>query len=148
MGTGLPRDWVIGKGTESERDPPRMMLACLPPGSLIVADAGFTGFDLLRDILAHGHSFLIRVGAKITLLTGLNMEGEQEGDTVWLWPTSRRGESPLKLRLIRLTKRAAGSPTPRCLRTNVLDPARLPEETAAVLYRMRWGVALFSRGLK
>lgn len=148
MGTGLPWDWTIGRGTESERDHLRMMLASLPPGSLIVADAGFTGFDLMREILAHGHSFLIRVGANVTLLTELGVEVEQDGNTVWLWPTGKRGQSPLKLRLIRLSKSVAGSSTEMCLLTNVFDHQRLSNETAATFYRMRWGVELFYRAYK
>lgn len=148
MGTGLPWDWIIGRGTESERDHLRVMLGSLPPGSLIVADAGFTGFDLLGTILAHGHSFLIRVGANVTLLTKLGVEVEQDGDTVWLWPRGKRGQSPLKLRLIRLSKRIAGSSTEMCLLTNVFDRQRLSNDTAATFYRMRWGVELFYRAYK
>lgn len=148
MGTGLPWDWTIGRGTESERDHLRMMLGSLPAGSLIVADAGFTGFDLMREILTHGHSFLIRVGANVTLLTKLGVEVERDGDTVWLWPTGKRGQSPLKLRLIRLSRRVAGSSTEMCLLTNVFDRPRLSDETAAAFYRMRWGVELFYRAYK
>ena len=102
LGTGLPWDWTIGRGTESERDHLRMMLVSLPPGSLIVADAGFTGYDLLREILRAGHSFLIRVGANVTLLTELGLEVESHGNAVWLWPAGKREECPLRLRLIRL----------------------------------------------
>lgn len=148
MGTGLPWDWTIGRGTESERDHLRTMLASLPAGSLIVADAGFTGFDLLSEILAQGHSFLIRVGANVTLLTGLGMEVEQDKDTVWLWPTSKRTQRPLELRLIQLGKPVTGASTQMCLLTNVFDRQRLSEETAVVFYRMRWGVELFYRAYK
>jgi len=151
MGTGLPWEWTIGRGAESERDHLRKMLISLPPGSLIVADAGFTGFDLLREILAQGHSFLIRVGANVTLLTELGLEVESrrgESDTVWLWPTGRRDQDPLKLRLIRLAKIVAGSSREMGLLTNVFDRERLSDETTAILYRMRWGVELFYRGLK
>ena len=148
MGTGLPWDWTIGRGTESELDHLRMMLVSLPPGSLIVADAGFTGFDLLGDILAHGHSFLIRVGANVTLLNGLGVDVAQDEDTVWLWPTGKRGQIPLKLRLIRLSKSVAGSSTEMCLLTNVFDRQRLSDETASTFYRMRWGVELFYRAYK
>jgi len=148
MGTGLPWDWTVGRGTESERDHLRTMLVSLPSGSLLVGDAGFTGFDLMREILAHGHSFLIRVGANVTLLTKLGVKVEQDGDTVWLWPTGQRGQSPLKLRLIRLSRRVAGGSTEMCLLTNVFDRQRLSNETAAAFYRMRWGVELFYRAYK
>ena len=142
MGTGLPWDWHIGRGTDSERDHLRLMLANLPAGSLIVADAGFTGYDLLQAILSSGLSFLIRVGANVTLLTDLGMEIECEGDVVWLWPGRKRDQKPLKFRLIWLNKGKM------CLLTNVLDPERLSDQTAGVLYRMRWGVEVFYRSYK
>ena len=43
----------------------------IPPGSLVVTDAGFVGFDLCRSILQQGHSFLLRVGGNLTLLSTL-----------------------------------------------------------------------------
>ena len=51
MGTGLPWAWRTGPGTDAERAHLRSMLATLPSGSLLVADAGFTGYDLLRTLL-------------------------------------------------------------------------------------------------
>jgi len=149
MGTGLPWDWHIGKGTESERDHLRMMLAKLPPGSLIVADAGFTGYALMQAILARGLSFLIRAGSNVSLLSGLEMDWEMgsDGQAVWLWPEKQRSRPPLKLRWIRLRRVSAGGGE-MCLLTNVFDRERLPDETAAILYRMRWGVELFYRSYK
>jgi hypothetical protein len=151
MGTGLPWDWCIGKGTESERDHLRVMLAKLPPGSLVVADAGFTGYKLMRAMLAAGLSFLIRVGSNVTLLTDLDCEVDCEvdsdGQTVWLWPQDQRRTPPLKLRLIRL-KRVTRRKREVCLLTNVFDRQRLSDETAAILYRLRWGVELFYRSYK
>jgi hypothetical protein len=149
MGTGLPWDWHIGKGTESERDHLRMMLAKLPPGSLIVADAGFTGYALMQAILARGLSFLIRAGSNVSLLSGLDLEWEirSDGQAVWLWPLNQRRLPPLKLRLIRLRRVSRGGGE-MCLLTNVFDQERLPDETAAILYRMRWGVELFYRSYK
>jgi len=149
MGTGLPWDWHIGKGTESERDHLRLMLATLPPGSLIVADAGFTGYDLMQAILARGLSFLIRAGSNVTLLKGLEGDWEMRSDrqVVWLWPEKQRSRPPLVLRLIRL-KRVSPKQKEMCLLTNVFDREQLPDETAAILYRMRWGVELFYRSYK
>ena len=149
MGTGLPWDWHIGKGTESERDHLRLMLAKLPPGSLIVADAGFTGYALMQTMLERGLSFLIRAGSNVSLLEKLDVEWEMrsDGQVVWLWPQNQRRLPPLKLRLIRLP-RGSGCKGEMCLLTNVSDATRLSDETAAVLYRMRWGVELFFRSYK
>ena len=149
MGTGLPWDWHIGKGTESERDHLRLMLAKLPPGSLIVADAGFTGYALMREILARGLSFLIRAGSNVSLLSKLDVEWEMhsDGQVVWLWPRKHRNQPPLKLRLVRL-KRVSPGGGEMCLLTNVFDQERLSDETAAILYHLRWGVELFYRSYK
>jgi hypothetical protein len=43
MGTGVPWDFRIGPGKASERRHLEEMLPDLPPRSLVVADAGFTG---------------------------------------------------------------------------------------------------------
>jgi hypothetical protein len=125
------------------------MLTSLPPGSLIVADAGFTGYALMRSILAAGLSFLIRAGSNVSLLTELGMDWELGSDaqTVWLWPENQRRTPPLKLRLIRL-RRASGESKEMCLLTNVFDRERLSDEIAAVLYAMRWGVEVFYRSFK
>lgn len=51
VGTGLPWSWRIGPGTDGERKHLQEMLGCLPGEALLIADAGFTGYDLLREIL-------------------------------------------------------------------------------------------------
>jgi len=124
MGSALPWRWKIGAGTNSERGHLQSMLKRLPLGSLLVADAGFTGYDLLENILSHPLSFLIRVGANVTLLRGLGFEFERHGNIVWLWPQNKRDQEPLKLRLIRLKAKAKYARIRRdvYLLTNVFDP--------------------------
>ncbi len=147
MGSGLPWDWYIGKGTESERNHLRSMLGGLPGNSLIVADAGFTGYELLKDIIDSGRHFLIRVGSNVTLLKNLAFESKVDGETVWLWPSNKRAQPPLRLRLIVLRK-ADASKSDVYLLTDVFDKEQLSYETAAILYQMRWGVEVFYRGFK
>jgi hypothetical protein len=147
MGTGLPWDWHIGKGTESERNHLRSMLGGLPDNSLIVADAGFTGYELLKDIIDSVRHFLIRVGSNVTLLKDLALESKIDGETVWLWPSSKHAQPPLRLRLIVLRK-ADASKSDVYLLTDVFDKERLSDDTAAILYQMRWGVEVFYRGFK
>ena len=146
MGTGLPWAWKVGAGTDSERGQLRAMLDTLPAESLLVADAGFTGYDLMQTLNAQGTSFLIRVGSNVTLLTELGLEVKTDGDVVWLWPQSKRDQPPMKLRLIRLPH-ANGSDAMYLL-TNVFDPERLSDTMAATLYEMRWGVEVFYRSYK
>lgn len=147
LGTALPWNWRIGAGTEAERGHLRSMLGSLPSGALLVADAGFTGYDLFAAMLKQGLSFLIRVGANVTLLKDLGLEVMRDGDTVWLWPQGKRNHPPLKLRLIRLPGRSRGKDKVYLL-TNVFDRARLSDQIAGRLYQMRWGVEVFFRSFK
>jgi hypothetical protein len=79
LGTGLPRAWRRGPGVGSERGQLRQMLGLLPAGAMLVADAGLTGFDLLRQILARGHSFEVHVGGNVRLLEKLGYAVEKQG---------------------------------------------------------------------
>jgi hypothetical protein len=144
MGTGLPWDFRIGPGTASERRHLEDMLADLPEQALVVADAGFTGYDLYRRIVAARQSFLLRVGANVHLLRKLGYLEQEGRDTVYLWPEKQWHEPPVVLRLI---ERRQGKKK-MYLVTNVLDKKALSEKSAAVLYEMRWGVEVFYRSLK
>ncbi|MGH7193755.1 MAG: IS4 family transposase, partial [Candidatus Saccharimonadales bacterium] len=144
MGLGLPWDFRTGPGTDSERRHLEDMLDDLPAGSLIVADAGFCGYRLCHNILKRGHSFLLRVGSNVTLLSELGYHVEQQGDLVYLWPEEFRDQPPLTLRLITLKR---GTQTSYLL-TDVLAAAELSAEDAAALYEMRWGVEVGYRSYK
>ena len=146
LGTGLPWDFQIGPGTDSERTHLRGMLSSLPPEALIVADAGFVGYDLLRTIASTGRSFLIRVGRNVHLLKDLGYTRVDNDGTVYLWPQDRqkRHHPPLVLRLLKFDN----GRHPVWLVTNVLDEERLSCEQASVLYRMRWGIEIFFRSMK
>jgi len=122
------------------------MIDLLPAACLLVADAGFTGFDLLRRLHHTNVFFLIRVGANITLLRKLGYTVKEQGNTVYLWPANRRSYDPFVLRLICV--QPAGGKKPIFLITNVLDHDKLSDETAATIYQMRWGVEVFFRSLK
>jgi len=144
MGTGLPWDFRIGPGTDSERRHLEDMLANLPRQAMVVADAGFTGYHLYRRLIAAGQNFLIRVGANVHLLRKLGYVEHEGVDTVYLWPEKNWHEPPVVLRLI---ERRQGKQK-MYLVTNVLDKKALPDKNAGVLYEMRWGVEIFYRSLK
>lgn len=146
LGTGLPWAWVTGRADGAERSHLRQMIHLLPSRCLLVADAGFTGFDLLRQLQHAKVRFLVRVGANVTLLRELGFAVQERGNTVYLWPTTRRSHTPLQLRLIRV--RPGRGKRSISLITNIPDENDLPQETAAVIYRMRWGVEVFYRSLK
>lgn len=146
MGTGLPWDFQVGPGTDSERTHLRLMLSRLPLAALIVADAGFVGYDLLRAIISSGRSFLIRVGNNVHLLKELGYADVEKGGIVYLWPQEKRKrhQPPLVLRLVEFHN----GKRPVFLVTNVLDEQKLSYEQASVLYRMRWSVEVFFRSMK
>lgn len=146
LGLGLPWAWRIGPANASEREHLQQMIQDLPLKSLLVADAGFTGYDLLQGLMQGGRSFLIRVGANVRLLKQLGYAMTEENGIVYLWPDDKRRahQLPLVLRLICLSQGTKNM----YLLTNVLDPKALSQKTAKKLYRMRWGVELYYRTLK
>lgn len=145
MGTGLPWDYRIGPGTASERHHLRDMLGDLPANALVVADAGFTGYELLSAIGQAGHGFLVRVGSNVHLLKELGYVEWQNPSTVYLWPEGcRQDKPPVVLRLLVLRR----GRQQMHLVTNVHAEETLTQEQAALLYEMRWGVEVFYRSCK
>jgi hypothetical protein len=140
LGAMLPWGWRIGAALQSERTLLRSTLDELPEGTLLVADAGFTGFDLLSELSRRGVSFLIRVGRGVRLLRELGYYRCEGKHTVYLWPDARRDQPPLVLRLIRI-----GSVF---LITDVTDPRELSGSMASELYSRRWGLEVAFRSLK
>lgn len=144
-GTGLPWDWRVGPADSSERAHLREMLGGLPAGALVAADAGFVGYEGLRQILAGERHFLLRVGANVRLLKKLGWARESAG-IVYLWPdqAARDGQPPLVLRLVV----AHSGKHPVYLVTSVLSKRLLTDHQVVQLYARRWGVELFYRHLK
>ena len=137
--TGLLWAWRLGKGKNRERSHLLALLPTLPAASLVVADAGYNGYDLARAVVAAGASFLIRMSAKDRLYTEgpWSAKGFGEGE-VLLWPQSARkqGLLPLRARLLRLRGKKSGRDV--WLLTDVLDSGRLSAAQAGQYYRWRW----------
>jgi hypothetical protein len=146
MGSGCVWDYRIGPGVESERAHLPAMLATLPEGATVVADAGFIGYDLLKEILDSGRHILFRVGGNRTLLQKLGFARVEDDSTVYLWPeqAQKRDGPPIVLRLMLLH----GGRHPVYVVSDVLSEAVLSFEQAGVLYRLRWGIEVFYRSLK
>jgi len=145
LGTGLPWNWRSGPADSSERAHLREMLESLPALALIVADAGFVGYDFARAITDSGRQLLIRVGANIKLLKQLGYVRES-GNTVYLWPdkAAKNNHPPVVLRLIVVHN----GKHPVYLVTSVCSTKRLADSQIIELYRRRWGIELFYRHLK
>jgi Transposase DDE domain len=137
--TGVLWAWRLGKGYNRERSHLQALLLTLPASALIVADAGYNGYELAQAIIAAGASFLIRMSAKDTLYTErpLALADFSEGE-VLCWPLTARaaGLPALRVRLIRVRGKKRRQDV--WLLTNVLDSKRLPSELASQYYRWRW----------
>jgi hypothetical protein len=145
--TNLIWDWRQGPGNSAERVHLREMIGSVPKPLLLVADAGFGGFDLLWTLSDAGIDFLIRCAGNTTLLVeGTFQRMVRQGGQlyVYLWPHNRRSKRPLRLRLI-ILKRAGKR---IYLLTNVLDSTRLSRPMASKVYAARWGVETEYRALK
>ncbi len=147
LGSELPWSFRVGPSTESERGQLDEMLDDLPAGSLLVADAGFAGYDACRKMLEKQQHFLLRVGGNVHLLQTLGYDYEVQGDIVYLWPLEqqKQGEPPLMLRLIVIQDEGK---QPIYLVTSVLDLAQLSFAAARRIYHARWGIEVFYRGTK
>jgi Transposase DDE domain len=141
----LPWAWRLGPYDASERDHLARLRELLPASSLVLGDAGFTGYAGWKGLLDGGHHFVMRVGAHVRLLRALGCVRTQ-GEVVFLWPDEvrRRQEPPLVLRLVRVRTRRRTI----YLVTSVLDPNELGDQQIAELYRLRWGIEVFVRTFK
>jgi hypothetical protein len=144
VASGLPWAWQTGASDSSERAHLQAMLATMPPGALLVADAGFVGYELWEKILGSGLHMVVRVGANVKLLRKLGYARERKG-TVSLWPdrAAAREQQPLTLRLIV----ANNGRHPVYLVTD-LRKSELSDPQAIEIYGRRWGIELFYRHCK
>jgi Transposase DDE domain len=142
--TGVPWSWRLGKGNASERDHLRQLLPSLPGLALIVADAGFDGYDLAVAILNSGASFLIRMSSKTHLLVDeLTDPGQFQQGWVRYWPgrAQQARRPPLRLRLIRVLGRRRGKGPKRAVEVWLLtngEVRRMSISQAGSFYRLRW----------
>ncbi len=144
VGSGLPWDWRIGPSDSSERKHLIEMIDDLPMDALVVADAGFAGYEYWTRMLKSGRHFLIRVGSNVRLLRGLGHVEEREG-LVYLWPDveAKKGRPPLVLRLIV----ADDGRQPVSIVTSVASQD-LNDRQVIDIYAMRWNVELYFRHFK
>jgi hypothetical protein len=147
---GIPFCWKFGRGGKaSERAHLLSMLDWLPRLAIVVTDAGYIGYDVMRRLCERNTSFLMRMSSNATFYTDLHTQLEQfcEG-IVYYWPKTVKdaGQPPLRGRLLRI--RSARHKVDVWLFTNVLDSERLPLTVAAQLYRWRWKNEGFFRTYK
>lgn len=105
LGIGLPWSWRLGSSNSSERGQLLDMLGELEGLlALLVADAGFFGYEFWSAIRLAGQHFVIRVGSHVRLLKKLGYAKERNG-LVYCWPdrAAMKSQPPLVLRLIVFT---------------------------------------------
>jgi len=147
---GFPFCWRFGKGGKaSERSHLICMLRWLPAAALIVADAGYVGYDVVAKMTSASMFFLIRMSSNATFYTETNepLDEIREG-IVYYWPKTQqaKGKPPIRGRLLRI--HSARHKVDVWLFTNVEDPQRLSLERAATCYRWRWENEGFFRTYK
>jgi Transposase DDE domain len=137
LGLGVLWSWRLGTGNANEREHLRLLMDTLPRGALLVADAGYVGYELMVGLQAAGLAFLLRLSARAPLYVPdkSSLKKYREG-VVYYWPQTAQKQDlpPLPVRLWRIR----GDKGDVCLITNVLDEDRLPRQTAGKMYRWRW----------
>jgi len=137
LGLGVLWSWRLGAGNANERQHLRLLVNTLPRGTLLVADAGYVGYELLAGLQAAGLAFLLRLSARAPLYVPDKsaLQKYREG-VVYYWPQTaqKEGLPPVPVRLWRIR----GDKGDVCLITNVLDAHRLSRATAGKFYRWRW----------
>jgi len=138
LSLGILWSWRLGKGTASERHHLVQLLPTLPKRALLVADAGFISYDLLKKLVQSEVSFLIRLSSVAPLYTtGKIARHRFQEDALYYWPQKQqlREKAPVRVRVLRI--RSCGK-ADVWLMTNVLDPTQLSRESASRFYRWRW----------
>jgi hypothetical protein len=125
------------------------MLRWLPAAALIVADAGYVGYDVVATMISAGVCFLIRMSSNATFYTAANepLDEFREG-IVYYWPKTQQAEGKPPIRGRLLCIHSARHKVDVWLFTNVEDRQRLSLETAATCYRWRWENEGFFRTYK
>ena len=151
--TGVLWSWRLGTAKTGERQHLVDLLEDLPRAALstvlLVCDAGYVGYDLIRTLLSQECSFLIRLSSQAQLYSdaGVEVRRFREGE-FWYWTdkAEKKDAPPLRVRVIRVSSRRRKHDV--WLVTNVLDSRRLSVAVAGRLYRMRWESECFFRSYK
>jgi hypothetical protein len=150
LALGIPWCWRFGRGGKaSERTHLLQMLPLLPKMALIITDAGYVGYEVVRRLIEANVLFLMRMSSNATFYTEQKtpLKRFREG-IVYYWPKTmqNKNQPPLRGRLIRITERRRKHDV--WLFTNVEDAGQLPHKLAAKFYRWRWESEGFFRTYK
>lgn len=150
---GVPCEATVTPAASSE---PEQLRSTLQPGRLYVMDRGYAGFQLFRDIVEAGSSFIGRVKDNTAFTVAEERPVSAEAAAAGVLRDvliARLGtdhhkdclkDKPLRLVIVQITK-ADGTRDEIWLVTDRLD---LAAELIALAYRYRWTVELFFRWFK
>jgi hypothetical protein len=124
---------------QNEKVGARDLLTGVRPGTLVLADLGYFGFQWFDDLTERGLWWLSRLRAKTSyeLLHVHYQQGETLDAVIWLG-RYRADRAKHAVRLIQFRQQGVL----RRYVTNVLDPTQLPPRAVAELYARRWDIEL------
>jgi hypothetical protein len=138
LSLGILWSWRLGKGTASERHHLVELLGTLPRRALLIADAGFIGYELVKTLVKNKVSFLIRLSSVVPLYTPKKVAlcRFREGE-LYYWPQDeqKKEQPPVLVRVLCIRSRRKKDVW---LMTNVFDADQLPLQSASRFYRWRW----------
>jgi len=146
LSTGVPWSWRFGRSAASERHQFCHLVPTLPQRSLVMADAGYVGYEVWETLIKHGRHFLIRLGANVQVYADYEVRPDFEEGLVYLWPISQPHKKPLALRFVRLPAQG-DCQSAVWLATNA-DQKELSRGTISKMFRLRWQHEVFYRSYK
>jgi hypothetical protein len=114
----------------------RRLFGRLQAGMLLLADRGFTGFDLWREAAATGADLLWRVRNSAVLPVVQQLADGSYLSEIYAARDKSRHADPARVRVVEYT--LAGQAAVYRLITTILDPAQAPALDLAALYAQRW----------
>lgn len=126
---------ALGPYSSPERALATDVVAVLTPGMLLLADRGFTGYDLWQTAATTGADLLWRASNSFNLPVR-----EELPDGSYLSHLRKDGRPPIRVRVIEYTIDDGRAPEGEHYRlvTTLLDPEQAPALELAQLYAQRW----------
>jgi hypothetical protein len=126
----------LGPLAVHETELARRLLGHLRAGMLLIADRGFSGFDLWRAAASTGADLLWRVKNAAVLPVVEQLADGSYLSHIYAARDKHRHADPARVRVIEYT--LAGQATVYRLITTITDPAQAPALDLAGLYAQRW----------
>ncbi len=134
---GVVHDLTVAPAHGSERRELLRMLPRLRPGDVLLLDAGYPSFLLVRELMKRSIHFVIRMRTSQTFekVESFIQSGKTD-EVITISPHRNlpRGLDPITVRLV---NRARPENEPFVLMTDLLDPKHTPEDLDH-LYHLRW----------